>query len=86
MQLALQPWLWWPLLQLHPTYVMKSRPGLGVVPLAQVTHQPPELLREGLLSKAADVYALGILLWSVSECSTVGLLLQSPRMLAMLLL
>ena len=29
----------------------------------QVTHMPPELLVHGKLSKAADVYAFGILLW-----------------------
>lgn len=30
-----------------------------------VTHMPPELLGEGLLSKAADVYSLGVLLWQM---------------------
>ncbi|PRW58005.1 kinase [Chlorella sorokiniana] len=30
-----------------------------------VTHQPPELLREGLLTSAADVWAFGVLLWSM---------------------
>ena len=30
-----------------------------------VTHMPPELLAEGRLSKAADVYAFGVLLWEM---------------------
>lgn len=30
-----------------------------------VTHMPPELLSEGRLSKAADVYAFGVLLWEM---------------------
>mmetsp|Transcript_8962 Transcript_8962/g.26850 ORF Transcript_8962/g.26850 Transcript_8962/m.26850 type:complete len:941 (-) Transcript_8962:2021-4843(-) len=30
-----------------------------------VTHMPPELLREGQLSKAVDVYAFGVLLWEM---------------------
>lgn len=30
-----------------------------------VTHMPPELLMEGKLTKAADVWAFGILLWSM---------------------
>eukprot|EP00891_Asterochloris_glomerata_P004428 jgi/Astpho2/4428/Aster-00044 len=30
-----------------------------------VTHMPPELLVEGLLTKAADVFALGILIWEM---------------------
>lgn len=32
-----------------------------------VTHQPPELLADGLLTRDADVYAWGCLLWSVSR-------------------
>ncbi|KAK9807889.1 hypothetical protein WJX72_012343 [[Myrmecia] bisecta] len=35
------------------------------VSFGTVTHMPPELLREGRLSKAADVYAYGVLLWSM---------------------
>lgn len=31
----------------------------------QVTHMPPELLCEGRLSKAADVYAFGVLMWEL---------------------
>jgi len=31
----------------------------------QVTHMPPELLREGQASKAVDVYAFGVLLWEM---------------------
>ena len=30
-----------------------------------VTHQPPELLSEGVLSQSADVFAFGILMWEV---------------------
>ena len=33
--------------------------------LVQVTHMPPELLTEGKMSKAADVYAMGVLLWEL---------------------
>lgn len=29
------------------------------------THMPPELLTKGKLSKAADVYAFGILVWEM---------------------
>ncbi|KAK9807481.1 hypothetical protein WJX72_000374 [[Myrmecia] bisecta] len=35
------------------------------VSFGTVTHMPPELLREGRLSKAADVYAYGVILWSM---------------------
>eukprot|EP00891_Asterochloris_glomerata_P005705 jgi/Astpho2/5705/gw1.00079.187.1_t len=30
-----------------------------------VTHMPPELLMDGILTKAADVYAFGVLLWEM---------------------
>lgn len=30
-----------------------------------VTHMPPELLREGKVSQAVDVYSFGVLLWSM---------------------
>ena len=30
-----------------------------------VTHQPPELLSQGLLSQSTDVFAFGILMWEV---------------------
>jgi len=33
-----------------------------------VSHQPPELLRDGILTPAADVYAFGILLWQLVMC------------------
>jgi serine/threonine protein kinase len=33
--------------------------------LLQVTHMPPELLSEGRLSKAADVYSFGVMLWEM---------------------
>lgn len=32
-----------------------------------VTHQPPELLSEGLLSTAADVWACGVLLFELAQ-------------------
>ena len=31
----------------------------------QVTHMPPELLAEGKISKAADVYSFGVMLWEM---------------------
>lgn len=31
-----------------------------------VTHMPPELLMDGDLTKAADVYAFGIILWEIA--------------------
>lgn len=30
-----------------------------------VTHMPPELLMDGKLTKSADVYAFGVLLWEM---------------------
>ena len=30
-----------------------------------VTHMPPELLTDGRLTKAGDVYAFGVLLWGM---------------------
>lgn len=39
-----------------------------------VTHMPPELLMEGKLTKSADVYAFGVLLW---EMYSGGILLLS---------
>jgi ElaB/YqjD/DUF883 family membrane-anchored ribosome-binding protein len=39
-------------------------------PCLQVTHMPPELLRDGQLSKAVDVYAFGVLLWEMCEFIT----------------
>ena len=32
---------------------------------AQVTHMPPELITEGKMSKAVDVYGFGVLLWEL---------------------
>lgn len=52
---------------------LSSTAGLSIA----VTHQPPELLREGLLTSAADVWAFGVLLWSVSGgvgCNAFNLL------------
>jgi len=48
-----------------------------------VTHMPPELLMEGKLSKAADVYAFGVLLWemytgSVSITLFMGMIFLPP--------
>ena len=31
----------------------------------QITHMPPELINEGKMSKAVDVYGFGVLLWEV---------------------
>jgi serine/threonine protein kinase len=36
-----------------------------------VTHMPPELLMEGKLTKSADVYAFGVLLWEMYTGSVV---------------
>lgn len=33
--------------------------------LGTITHMSPEVLRSGRLSKAADVYAFGIMMWEV---------------------
>ena len=30
-----------------------------------MTHMPPELLTEGTLSQAVDVYAFGVMLWEM---------------------
>ncbi|GAX75316.1 hypothetical protein CEUSTIGMA_g2761.t1 [Chlamydomonas eustigma] len=38
---------------------------------ATVTHQPPELLSTGLLSKATDVFAFGVLMWEVYTADTL---------------
>ena len=40
-----------------------------------VTHMPPELLMDGILTKAADVYAFGVLL---CECSHLPVPVQAP--------
>ena len=37
-----------------------------------VTHMPPELLMEGLLTKAGDVWAFGILMWWVHPAVLAG--------------
>ncbi len=31
----------------------------------QITHIPPELMADGVASKAVDVYALGVLMWEL---------------------
>ena len=36
---------------------------------AQVTHMPPELITEGKMSKAVDVYGFGVLLWELCVCA-----------------
>ena len=38
---------------------------LRAVSLVQVTHMPPELLQVGQLSKAADVFSWGTILWEM---------------------
>ena len=35
------------------------------LPHFPIPYRPPELLRDGLLTKAADVYAFGVLLWEM---------------------
>ncbi len=35
-----------------------------------LTHQPPETLMEGIISKAVDVYSFGVLLWQVRSLRT----------------
>ncbi len=35
----------------------------------QITHMPPELINEGKMSKAVDVYGFGVLLWEVRSCT-----------------
>ncbi len=32
-----------------------------------LTHQPPETLLDGIISKAVDVYSFGVLLWQVGS-------------------
>ena len=39
-----------------------SEGSMNTKSFGSVTHMPPELLADGVLSKAADVYALGVLL------------------------
>ncbi|KAK9811611.1 hypothetical protein WJX72_006916 [[Myrmecia] bisecta] len=45
--------------------ILIGQEAVKTVSFGTVTHMPPELLREGRLSKAADVYAFGVLLWSM---------------------
>lgn len=33
--------------------------------MPQVTHMPPELLSNGLLFKAVDMYAFGVIMWEL---------------------
>ena len=40
----------------------------------QITHMPPELINEGKMSKAVDVYGFGVLLWEVSPVQGFNLL------------
>ena len=41
----------------------KSADPTDTVTMGTVTHMPPELLMEGKLSPAADIYAFGALAW-----------------------
>ena len=43
----------------------------------QVTHMPPELLSEGRLSKAADVYSFGVMLWEMCALLLIALVLPT---------
>jgi len=46
--------------------VLEAGAGVTTKTYGTVTHMPPELLTDGLLSKAADVYAFGVLLWELT--------------------
>jgi len=47
-----------------------------------VTHMPPELLCEGRLSKAADVYAFGVLMWELVTGKRPYAGLRHPQIIA----
>lgn len=47
--------------------MMANEKQLRTFTYGTVSHMPPELLREGLLSPATDVYSYGILLWEMLE-------------------
>ena len=47
-----------------------------------VTHMPPELISEGILSKASDVYGFGIILIELVTCKRVYAGLRSSQVMA----
>lgn len=47
-----------------------------------VTHMPPELISEGILSKASDVYGFGIILIELVACKRVYAGLRSSQVMA----
>ena len=49
-----------------------------------VTHMPPELLMDGKLTKSADVYAFGVLLWEMYTGRVDSILLLMLLMCAVL--
>ncbi|KAF8056875.1 hypothetical protein HT031_006219 [Scenedesmus sp. PABB004] len=51
-----------------------------------LTHMPPEVLREGRLSPAADIYALGIMAWEVFTGQTAFKLLHSAQVFEAIML
>lgn len=58
---------WWHLTTSHacmPCPLLKSR-ALGGLPPAARPRRPPELITEGILTKAADVYAFGVITWEI---------------------
>lgn len=49
--------------------MMANEKQLKTFTYGTVSHMPPELLKEGLLSPATDVYSYGMLLWEMLEGS-----------------
>lgn len=45
--------------------MMAKEKQLKTFTYGTVSHMPPELLQEGIMSSAADVYSYGILLWEM---------------------
>jgi len=46
-----------------------------------VSHQPPELLRDGILTPAADVYSFGLLMWQMVMCRAPYANMNNQRIL-----
>eukprot|EP00775_Hariotina_reticulata_P010179 gene10179-10339_t len=45
--------------------IMEGATHLSTFTVGTITHQPPELMRSGRLSKPADVFSFGVLMWEV---------------------
>jgi serine/threonine protein kinase len=45
--------------------VLDGREAIQTTSYGTVTHMPPELLLEGKMTKAGDVYAYGVILWEM---------------------